>query len=63
MTTLLTRMFRDRCSNCQVEQGRHCQCRKRRARREMTSGEWWFVILVVLACFWLAVIVAVRASA
>ena len=26
MSTLLSRMFRDRCTRCQVGQGRMCQC-------------------------------------
>lgn len=26
MTTLMTRLFRDRCTRCQVGQGRPCQC-------------------------------------
>lgn len=27
MSTLMTRMFRERCANCQVGQGRKCPCR------------------------------------
>lgn len=67
MTTLLTRIFRDRCVACQVDQGRMCQCegaarirngRRVRSRRQLTAGQWWVLILLGLACFWYGVLTA-----
>lgn len=50
MTTLMTRMFRDRCTRCQVGQGRSCSCRK--PRRPLTMTEWWWILLTLLGGFW-----------
>lgn len=51
MTTLLIRMFRDRCAACQVDQGRMCQCEGgakirngRRVRREVPVWVWQVLI-------------------
>ena len=58
MTPSFFRMLRDRCTRCQVGQGRNCSCRQVRRRSEMTAAQWWILILVLLAGFWAVVIVA-----
>lgn len=54
MTTLMTRMFKDRCTGCQVGQGR-----KHRPRPQVTQAGFWqaylFVFLpLVLVGLWRA---------
>ena len=64
MTTLLNRMFRNRCAACQVGQGRMCQCqggakvRNGKRRPMMTDTAWLWVLIVadvatLLAVGWL----------
>lgn len=65
MTTLMTRMFRARCTGCQVGQGRLCQCQdsarvcrsqRARFRFEVSSAQFWWTVLIALTGFWGVVI-------
>lgn len=50
MTTLLSRVFRDRCTRCQLGQGRNCNCAKaRKSRREITATGFWRMVLLAMA--------------
>ena len=63
MTTLLTRIFRQPCTRCQVGQGRNCTCRKPRPKRGLSQAEAAWLIVAALLGFWGAVVVAWRAWA
>lgn len=61
MTTLLSRMLRDRCVACQHGQGRLCQCegaaricsgKRRRPRFEVSTTQFWWTVLIGLSGFW-----------
>jgi hypothetical protein len=58
MTTLLTRMFKDRCTRCQVGQGRACSCRAyQRVKRQRMSdtAKLWLLIVYNVATLVLVV--------
>lgn len=44
----------DRCTRCQVGQGRDCACRSHLRMRPLSPTEWiWVLIAADVACLWL----------